>query len=151
MVVTTLYKKWNSYLKIVRHLNKTLECNLWWLATTVYSRYLTILQNKWNRVWQTLIGHLPWIITPVHRINFCQVTTKCSSCSHLYSTNWFDIMCYLEERQFQECYWQQYSIFTNMWGKKTSKQKEQHTKMQAQSIYNDVRTRNMNFVKEPNT
>lgn len=35
--------------------------------------------------------------------------------------------------------------------KTTSKQKEQHTKMQAQSIYNDVRTRNMNFVKEPNT
>lgn len=148
MVVTT-YQQWNSYLKIVRHLNKTLECNLW-LATPVYSRYLTILQNKWNRVWQTLIGHLPWIITPVHRINFCQVTTKCSSCSHLYSTNWFDIMCYLEERQFQECYWQQYNIFTTMWGRKTSKQKEQHTKMQAQSIY-DVGTRNMNFVKEPNT
>lgn len=65
---------------------------------TILVWHLIIPWNKWNRIQQALIAHLPWIIGPVHCINFCQVTTKCSSCSHLYSTNWFNIMCYLGER-----------------------------------------------------
>ena len=56
----------------------------------------------WKLRTKLMNHHPPWVRSPMHSIYLCQMPTKCSSCSHLYSTNWFDVMCYLKEMNFQE-------------------------------------------------
>lgn len=90
------------------------NCNSQNISVLKKEKKKTLKKNKSYRI----NTDIPWISSPVHCIYFCKMSSKCSSSSHLYSTDSFNIMCYLKSESNSTNYTtksQEKKVITRSW------------------------------------